>query len=316
MPEIIKYIHHGAPSFSQDSLKLEFMHINTISTYTDASTNEVSADPLATLDPEVRADLKQQLEQNLKKITRRYVSFVNCVRTSIIRKGISAEDLSAYLLALPAFKSDKSELEFFIMSEVKVELQQATTVNDIFNILNTKYATFMNYEIFQDMVDDFDLDEGQEKLKYPEHLDTYIEMHKLSEFEEINPMLKKVECGSKKMVLKFDIEMTCKLCKLKDLTKAVANILGLRQSALRLLSIEKGCVVATFLIPVPVADFLFSSGEIFSAGKIEELQAQSLLWLECNGFKYDFKKLNDKSKDISGMSNNHEYTKSYSSNCG
>ena len=46
-------------------------------------------------------------------------------------------------------------------------------------------------------------------------------------------MLKKVECSSKKMVLKFDIEMTCKLGKLQDLTKAIANILGLRQSALR-----------------------------------------------------------------------------------
>ena len=273
--------------------------------YADASTNEVSADPLATLDPEVRADLEQQLEQNLNKITRRYVSFVHCVRTSIIRKGTSAGDLSAYLLALPAFKSDKSKLEFFIMSEVKVELQQATTVNDIFNILNTKYATFMNYDIFQRIVDDFDLDEGQEKLKYPEHLDAYVEMHKLSEFEEINPMLKKVECGSKKMVLKFDIEMTCKLCKLQDLTKAVANILGLRKSALRLLSIEKGCVVVTFLIPAPVADFLFNSGEIFPAGKIEEFQAQSLLWLQCNGFEYNFNKLDDESKATSGMFNSY-----------
>ena len=281
--------------------------------YADASTNEVSAKPLATLDPEVRADLEQQLEQNLKKITRRYVSFVNCVRTSIIRKGISAGDLSAYLLALPAFKSDKSKLEFFIMSEVKVELQQATTVNDIFNILNTKYATFMNYDIFQDMVDDFDLDEGQEKLKYPEHLDAYVEMHKLSEFEEINPMLKKVECGSKKMVLKFDIEMTCKLGKLQDLTKAVANILGLRKSALRLLSIEKGCVVVTFLIPAPVADFIFSSGEIFPAGKIEEFQAQSLLWLQCNGFKYNFNKLDNESKTTSGMFNSYKHETNYDS---
>ena len=286
--------------FSQDSPSTLIICIS-IQFCADASTKEVSSKPLASLDAEVRADLKQQLEQNLKTITRRYVSFVNCVRTSIIRKGISAEDLSAYLLALPAFKSDESEVEFFMMlEEVKDKLQQATTVNGIFNILNTKYATFLNYEIFQDMVDDFDLDEGQEKLKYPEHLDIYIEMHKLSEFEEINPMLKKVECGSKKMVLKFDIEMTCKLGKLQDLTKAVANILGLKQSALRLLSIEKGCVVATFLIPAPVADFIFSSGEIFPAGKIEEFQAQSLLWLECNGFKYDFNKLDDRSKDNSG----------------
>ena len=255
--------------------------------------DEVSTKPSTTLDPEVCADLKQQLELNLKKITRRYVSFVNCVRQTILRKGISAGDLSAYLLALPAFKSDKSKLEFFIMSEVKVELEQATTVNNIFNILNTKYATFMNYDIFQDMVDDYDLDEGQEKLKYPEHLDAYIKMHKLSEFEKINSVLKKFDCGSKKVVLKFDIEMTCNLAKLQDLTKAVANILGLRKSALRLLSIEEGCVIVTLLIPAPVADFIFRSDKIFSAEMIEEFQAQSLLWLVCNGSKYEFNKLKD-----------------------
>ena len=238
------------------------------------------------LNPEVYADLKLQLELNLEKIMYQYGSYVHCVRTSIIQKGVSAGELCAYLLALPAFDSIKLKLS--LLSDIRAELEKATTINGIFNVLNSNYASFINYKIFQRIADDFDIDQDQEKMKYPEYLDAYIKMHKISEFEDINPMLKKVESGSKKMVLKFDIELTRALAKLQDLTSAVAKLLGLRPSALRLLHIEEGCVVMTLLIPAPVADFIFSRDNAFATGEVKEFQALSILWLECNGHKYEF----------------------------
>ena len=253
-----------------------------------ASSSGSASNPSFILTPEVRADLQLQLEVNLEQIMRRYLSFVNCVRMSIIEKGISAGDLCAYLLALPAFNPDHGELKFTLLSEVSSHLEKATTINEIFNVLNKMYATFLNYEIFQSMVDDFNIDQSQEKLKYPEHLDAYIKMHKLSEFEDVNPLLKKIECGSKTIVLKFDIDMTCKLAKIQDLSKAVAKILGLRPSALRLLHIEEGCVVVTLLIPAPVADFIFSSDKEFTTEEVKEIHALSMLRLECNGNEYEF----------------------------
>ena len=238
------------------------------------------------LDPEVYADLKLQLELNLEKIMYQYGSYVHCVRTSIIRKGVSAGELCAYLLALPAFDSIKLKLS--LLSDIRAELEKATTINGIFNVLNSNYATFINYEIFQRIADDFDIDQDRDKMKYPEHLDAYIKMHKLSEFEDINPMLKNIESGSKKMVLKFDIELTRALAKLQDLTRAVAKLLGLRPSALRLLHIEEGCVIVTLLIPALVADFIFSRVDAFASEEVKEFQALSILWLECNGHKYEF----------------------------
>ena len=235
------------------------------------------------LDPEVYADLKLQLELNLEKIMYQYGSYVHCVRTSIIRKGVSAGE---YLLALPAFDSIKLKLS--LLSDIRAELEKATTINGIFNVLNSNYATFINYEIFQRIADDFDIDQDRDKMKYPEHLDAYIKMHKLSEFEDINPMLKNIESGSKKMVLKFDIELTRALAKLQDLTRAVAKLLGLRPSALRLLHIEEGCVIVTLLIPALVADFIFSRVDAFASEEVKEFQALSILWLECNGHKYEF----------------------------
>ena len=68
-------------------------------------------------------------------------SYVHCVRTSIIRKGVSAGEFCAYLLALPVFDSIKLKLS--LLSDIRAELEKATTINGIFNVLNSNYATFI-----------------------------------------------------------------------------------------------------------------------------------------------------------------------------
>ena len=264
----------------------------------------MTAQSLAKLDPKVRVDLKQQLKQNFKQISRRFASFVNYVRKSVLQIGISADDLCAYLLSLPALKSGESDQQVMLLSEISDKLEKATTVNGIFNVLNRNYATFLNYEIFLNIAEEYKVDPDHEKMKYPEYLDDYVRMHKLSEFEEINPLLKNVKCGSNDMVLKFDIAMTCSLAKLQEYTLNIADILGLRPSALRLLSIEEGCVVITLLISAPVADFIFSSNKTFTTVEKKQFQALSVLWLKCNDHVYDFSKhldqRNDQEKSNSG----------------
>ena len=194
-------------------------------------------------------------------------------------------------------KSGESDQQVMLLSEITDKLERATTVNGIFNVLNRYYATFLNYEIFQCIAEEYEVDPDNEKMKYPEYLDAYIKKHNLSEFEEINPLLKDIECGTKEMILKFDIAMTCSLAKLQEYTLNIADILGLRPSALRLLSIEEGCVVITLLISAPVADFIFSSDKIFTVEIMEQFQALSILWLKCNGHVYDFSKLPDEHND-------------------
>ena len=254
------------------------------------------AQSLAKLDPKVRVDLKQQLKQNFKQISQRFASFVNYVRKSILQMNISADDLCAYLLSLPALKSGESDQQVMLLSEISDKLEKATTVNGIFNVLNRYYATFLNYDIFQGIAKEYEVDPDHEKMEYPEYLRAYIRMHKLSEFEEINPLLKKIECGTKEMVLKFDIKLTCSLAKLQDYTLNIADILGLKPSALRLLSIEEGCVVITLLIPAPVADFIFNSNKIFTIEDMKRFHTQSVLWLKCNGHVYHFSTPPEESK--------------------
>ena len=177
-----------------------------------------------TLDPKVRKDLKQQLKLNFKQISKQYGSYASYIRKSVIKRGVSPGELCAYLLGLPALKSGESAQQVVLLSEISDKLEKATTVNGIFNVLNRNYATFLNYEIIQCIAEEYEVDPDHEKMKYPEYLDAYIKKHNLSEFEEINPLLKDIECGTNEMVLKFDIEMTCSLAKLQDYTLNIADI--------------------------------------------------------------------------------------------
>lgn len=124
------------------------------------------------------------------------------------------------------------------------------------NLIAEEFASFLDYDIFQGIVEEYSLDEGQQQLRYPEYLKTYVETHKISEFLEINPALEKYS-GAKELVLKFDISV-CKVATLLDLKSAVADILRLKSSSIRILSIKEGCVLITFLIPEFIANIIFT----------------------------------------------------------
>ena len=246
---------------------------------------------ISSLHPAIRKDLQQQLEINLEQIIRRYASYVRCILTSVQAKGVSVTDLRSFLLDLTAFQSGCSE-QCNLLSGVKKELDKANTINDIFDLLSCECASFLNFAIFQFIMDEYRIEdtEGRDRLKYPEHLDEYIQKHKVSEFIAINPALKQHARseGSVELVLKFDVELTCKLAKVVDLHSAVAKILHVRPSALQLLSIEEGCLIVKFLISAKVADIVFVCDKELTPEEYEDFRALEVVWLECNGCKHDF----------------------------
>lgn len=192
------------------------------------------------------------------------------------------------MLNLPAFegRKNKDQQKVKLLSGIREELKKANAVSDMFDILSVEYASFLNYDVFACIIEEYDLNEGQERLKYPEYLEAYIKKHTLSEFMEINPMLKDFSDSSKKLVLKFDIEETCSLAKMHEITKAVACALGLRKSALRILDVEEGCVILSLLIPTPVADAIFTSEKKFTPQQVENFRSIQLIWLKCDDYEF------------------------------
>ena len=240
--------------------------------------------------PDVKMDLEFILEKNLKEIVKKYAFYVDSLRAIIEEKGILPEALQSFLLSLPAFSDSCKGKKLSLLSDKETELKQCQTITAIFTFLTTKCASFLNYDIFESIVENYKVNkEENDKLKYHNHLKAYIEKHEVSEFVKINPLLKPKN-GSKELTLKYDIETTCCLAKVDELKKFIADILDLSPSALYIVDIEDGCVIVTFHIPAPIADAIFTPNTVFTSQQEDNFQALSILWLKCNGFTFYFGK--------------------------
>ena len=237
------------------------------------------------LHPDTLMELKLQLERELKSIMIKYSHYIRHIRLCVKEKGVSVEDLCTDLLSMPATSIPEQELS--LLSGQRAELEKAVSINGIFNILITKYASFLDYDIFQFIVDTYQIDSGQEELKYSENLEAYLEKHKVSEFVAINPSLKKY-IDSTELTIKVDVDLTFRMAGIKNLKIVIAKILKIKPAALRLLDIKDGCILVTLLIPVPVADSIFNKHTFLSRQQTKKFEELPVLWLECNGCRFDF----------------------------
>lgn len=164
-------------------LFIDVANINNYIFSSDPGTSEV-------LDPDIKENLKQQLNKNRRQIARLYASYVYYIRESIKRKGESPSGLCAYLMSMTAYDCDQDSNKSILLAELEEELMAAESIDKVFIILTTKYASFLNYEIFEAMAENYGITDDQQRLNYPQHLKDYVKKHKLSEFIDINPKLK------------------------------------------------------------------------------------------------------------------------------
>ncbi len=229
------------------------------------------------------------LDHHLKDLIYRYASYVKCILTSIEERGISHERLSNYLLSMSAFRTHPGREDLMLFYSLKDDFDGADAMSRIFITLSIEYASFLNPEVFQSMVDEFQLQGREEKLEYMEHFWPYMHRHKISEFMEVNPLSAAGNEKAKKLVVKFDISLASTMGRLLELREALASILGLRTMAVRLKLVEEGCVIVSFLIPTSVANFLFNKDTKFGPKKVEEIRKLSILMIKCNDFVFDFR---------------------------
>ena len=143
-------------------------------------------------------------------------------------------------------------------------------------------------DILQSVVKEHGIDQNQEELRNPEYLKDYMESHKVSEFIQVNPLLKNLPGSSDKLVFKFDIKSTCTLADLSKLKLSVAKILNLESAALRLLGIDEGCITVTYLISPSIAGAIFTSDKKFTEKETKEFRALSVQWLKYGGHFSNF----------------------------
>ena len=225
-------------------------------------------------DPDVDMDLRHQLKLSRDKIITHYASYRYGVYKVIIEKGVLVGDFLFFFGGLPGFGRDMCKFD---------SLPPEPHMRDVFKIIGDKFSSYLHYEVFQYILDEYcnASEKDCEKFKYPEYLKVYIEQLNIKEFFEINPELKEFS-STKRICLKMDIEETTKITNIKKLEVSIAAILGskLQPSDLRLISVEEGCLILTYLIPEVVAVSIASKE--MTADQIESLKSLSIHWMRCD----------------------------------
>lgn len=242
---------------------------------------------MASLDNNTLADLKSKLDTELDIIIKRFSGYIDCIEEALRAKSITVEDLTFKLQKISAHNNPEKKRT--LLSTHKEKLNKASSIKDVLMLIYEEYANFLNYEVFQFIVDKYELNDGRQEFQYPCHLKAYIEKHKISEFVQTNPLLKDFYDDSKEVIVKMDIKSTTRLSMLDNIKTAIAKILDLNSAALRILDIEEGCVVVTFLIPTPIAEEIFNKDTILTKLQKQELQALSVIWLQCNRYRFQFR---------------------------
>ena len=236
-----------------------------------------------------RDSLKQQLRANLMMIYTAYSDYTDCVAVSLVKKKVDIHRLKSFSLNLYV-GYDEHNLKLLSSKPGAVhEFKQLENVYDVISELSN-FASFLNFNVFEQIINKFEIDKTQEELKYPEKLRQYVEKHTVSEFMEIHPVLNRYTDDTKKLVIILDVkQITDSISEMLDIGQALAHIMKLDQCQLLIHNIGGGSVTVTFLIPAFVADYMFSGQKecIFSQEQIEELRKISIKMLKCNGYEFD-----------------------------
>ena len=172
----------------------------------------------------------------------------------------------------------------------KFKLPENPDCDDIFELIESEFASYLHYEIFQSILEKYctDSEKDHPHLKYSLYLKNYIETLDVENFVYINPGLKRFS-ESEKIYLKIDTDRQMaeiKMAEIKQLEDSIATILGnMRPSDLILIDVKDGCLILTFLLPASTAHAIFANE--LRVDQIERLHSLSVLWLKYEDFEID-----------------------------
>ena len=252
------------------------------------------------MSPADRGDLQFLLEANLGDILTDFANYTFSVQQLLQEMNIDVASIRDYLIGYTS-----NDHSIALLSGAKrAKIKEADSISKIFHFLKEECTSFLNYAIFERLIERFKLDKNHEDLKYREKLEKYVRKHSISEFIETKPALSKYTDDTTKLTLVLDIDSMCRLDKLLDIAKAVAKIMGVLPSTLLIYDIRESCVEVTFLIPKNIAESLFISGEVFSGDQEEKFRQLLVKRLECNGYEFQFTAIpkdNSNGEDLTGV---------------
>ena len=247
----------------------------------------IAGKDIASLSSEVREDLRQQLESRLEKICIRFGNYKRCIRKYLETKPVDIVDFCDFIKGLPVYECHGTKLTRFSSQDCESLMNMRDYIK-VFGMLD-KVTSFLNYHLLEYVIDEYKIERKNEELKYPDHLNKYIEDLKITEFIIIKHIEENLLDATKQLIIIMCCDSTCRLADVSNLRKHVAKIMNLDQSGVLIYDIGEGSAVVTFLIPTSVADFIFTEDHFFTPQQMKRFESLHIKKLVCNGHKYHFR---------------------------
>lgn len=234
-------------------------------------------------------DSKEQLQRRFADIVFQFHSYVECIIRTLAADFKEPHDLREYLLTLDAFSHSEEHGISLVYSSVS-KFQTAKHVKDVVQVLVLEYCSFLNCDIFEMIVKHYGSDTGQNEMKYPNLLKAFVDRHSIGDLIQVKPLIgTDVDILMRKIMLKVNIDLSCKLSTLVEMRRQLARILGITPAGLRLIAVEGDCII-TFQVLGSLAGQIFNGDKasILTQEKMWKLQGLLIQWLKCGGYEWDF----------------------------
>ena len=231
--------------------------------------------------------IAQQLKKNLEEIKYKY----SCYIDTLVKKlqsipGVDVEELHGFVNKNVIFHSNESDEQ----RRAREKLRSADTIGKILHYVSDYYP-FWEFGLFERIIVRWEIKKDCDDLKYAEHFKKYASMHKISEFMESYPALKKKYVASNEIAIKFDISKFECIQKVLDYKASLEKILSIKEGSLKLIDVKKGCVVVTYVLPTDITKQMFTKEEWFTANQKERLKDLSIIWLQYEDKRIYFKRI-------------------------
>ena len=228
------------------------------------------------LTEEQQQDLTDRLRFESRRIMLKFQHVVSVAIKSLMRRGVTVDELLSHLTILETFDPVKKEPS---SSNCYKDLKKAKTIPTMFIELSN-YFSFFNYDIIDQIITELGTEEDKQELqKYKDDFKLYAKRR----ICECSPQLGPVsEMGHANIIVKVDSHYEkYTVQELRDFRKRLIEILHI-SSVLRLCLAEKGCLQLTFQVPSFVQQRIFP----LSSEQERDLASIRVIKLTCGDYQF------------------------------
>ena len=185
------------------------------------------------------SDEAKQLHYDIESMKMRFTRLQIATRESIKRRNVPPKCLISLLSAYRTF-SAVLERENKLLADCQEDLKAADSVDEIFNIISP-FLSFLHYDILEDIINNKDIGADSDRQNLAEYITSLKEFLNSLKVKPCKVCHDESALPRSRAKLCFKLD-TDTLSVYRDVKIAVARILNIEVRALRLHSIEEGCL--------------------------------------------------------------------------